>query len=162
METNERQKRIQTSKYFFFNLSNIESKIQLTTESIEKLIHNSTPAEYKQNLRIQNLRIQETKKNYSTEATLGDVEEINKLKSKKEKLLNQYKCNCSLIDKVEDFHYRMFLQCVFIFKLQKTDIKRLLRVKKIKTNNDFDKFLNDSLVSFSYVIENEYRRLKEA
>ena len=85
-----------------------------------------------------------------------------KLKSKKEKLLNQYKCNCSLIDKVEDFHYRMFLQCVFIFKLPKTDIKRLLRVKKIKTNNDFYKFLNDSLVSFSYVIENEYRRLKEA
>ena len=77
MKTNERQKRIQTSKYFFFNLSNIESEIQLTTESIEKLIHNSTPAEYKQNLRIQNLRIQETKKNYSTEATLGDVEEIS-------------------------------------------------------------------------------------
>ena len=162
METNERQKRIKTSKHFFFNLSKIENEIQLTTESIEKLIDSSAPAGFRSNLRFQETKIQETKKNYSVEATLGDVDRISKLKSKKEKLLKQYKKNSDLIDKVDDFYYRIFLQCLFIFKLSKNEIKKILRVKQIKTNNDFDKFLNDSLVSFSYVIENEYRRLKEA
>ena len=162
MKTNERQKRIKTSKHFFFNLTQIENELQIKTESIEKLIHSSAPAEYKQNLRIQDTKIQNTKKDYSIEATLGDVEELNKLKSEKEKLLNQYKCNSSLINKVKDFYQRIFLECLFIFKLPKTKIKKILRAKKIKTNNDFDKFLNDSLVSFSYVLENEYRKLKEA
>jgi hypothetical protein len=49
---------------------------------------------------------------------------------------------------------------VFIFKLSKNEIKKILRAKQIKTNNDFDNFLNDSLVSFSYVLENEYKKLK--
>ena len=89
MEINERQKRIKTSKHFFFNLSKIENEIQQTTESIEKLIHSSAPAGYRNNLRFQNTKIQETKKNYSVEATIGDVEEINKLKSDKEKLLKE-------------------------------------------------------------------------
>lgn len=162
METNSRQKRIKTSKHFFFNLSQIENKIQSKTESIEKLINSSAPAGYKSNLRFQNTKIQETKRNYSVEATFGDVDKISKLKSDKEKLLNQYKCNSNLIDKVEDFYYRIFLQCVFIFKLSKNEIKKILRAKQIKTNNDFDNFLNDSLVSFSYVLENEYKKLKEA
>ena len=160
MEIDSRQKRIKTSKHFFFNLAQIENEIQLTTESIEKLIDSSAPAGYKSNLRFQNTKIQETKRNYSIEATLGDVDKINKLKSKKEKLLKQYKNNSDLIDKVDDFYYRIFLQCLFIFKLSKNEIKKILRVKKIKTNDDFDNFLNDSLVSFSYVIENEYRKLK--
>lgn len=160
MEIDSRQKRIKTSKHFFFNLAQIENEIQLTTESIEKLIDSSAPAGYKSNLRFQNTKIQETKRNYSIEATLGDVDKINKLKSNKEKLLKQYKNNSDLIDKVDDFYYRIFLQCLFIFKLSKNEIKKILRVKKIKTNDDFDNFLNDSLVSFSYVIENEYRKLK--
>jgi tRNA G26 N,N-dimethylase Trm1 len=153
METNERQKRIKTSKHFFFNLSQIENKIQSKTESIEKLINSSAPAGYKSNLRFQNTKIQETKKNYSVEATLVDVDRINKLKSDKEKLLKQYKNNSDLIDKVDDFYYRIFLQCLFIFKLSKNEIKKILRVKQIKTNNDFDKFLNESLISFSHILE---------
>jgi tRNA G26 N,N-dimethylase Trm1 len=162
METNSRQKRIKISKHFFFNLTQIENKIQSKTESIEKLINSSAPAGYRNNLRFQNTKIQETKKNYSIEATFGDVEEINKLKSDKEKLLKQYKYNSDLIDKVDDFYYRMFLQCLFIFKLSKNEIKKILRAKQIKTNNDFDNFLNESLISFSYILENEYKKLKEA
>lgn len=149
------QERIKISKNFFFNLSNIENEIQSKTESIEKLIHNSAPAEYRKNVGFQEIKIQETKKNYSMEATLGDIEEINKLKSEKEILLNQYKCNSNLVNKIDDFYYRIFLQCVFIFKLSRSYIKKLLRVKKIKTNNDFDKFLNESLINFSYILENE-------
>lgn len=160
MEIDSKQKRIKTSKHFFFNLAQIENEIQSKTESIEKLIDSSAPAGYKSNLRFQNTKIQETKRNYSVEATLGDVEEINKLKSDKEKLLRQYKNNSDLIDKVEDFYYRIFLQCVFIFKLSKNEIKKILRVKQIETNNDFDNFLNNSLVSFSYVLENEYKKIK--
>lgn len=160
METNSRQKRIKISKHFFFNLSQIENQIQYITESIEKLINSSAPAGFRDNVRFQNTKIQETKKNYSIEATLEDVDRINKLKSDKEKLLNQYKCNSNLIDKVEDFYYRIFLQCVFIFKLSKNEIKKILRVKQIKTNNDFDNFLNESLISFSYVLENEYKKIK--
>lgn len=158
MEADLRQKRINNSKHFFKILSQIENEIQSKTELIEKIINSSAPAEYKQNLQIQNTKIQETKKNYSAEATFGDIEEINKLKSDKEKLLNQYKCNSNLIYKIDDFYYRTFLQCFFIFKLPRTYIKKLLRVKKIKTNDDFDNFLNDSLISFSYVIEDEYKK----
>lgn len=161
METNERQKRINNSKHFFKILTQIENEIQSKTELIEKLINSYAPAEYKQNLQIQNTKIQETKKDYSAEAMLGDVETINKLKSDKEKLLNQYKCNSNLINKVDDFYYKIFLQCVFIFKLSKTYIKKLLRAKKIKTNDDFDNFLNDSLVSFSYILENEYKKISK-
>ena len=83
------------------------------------------------------------------------------MKSEKEKLLNQYKCNSNLIYKIDDFYYRIFLQCVFIFKLPKNNIKKLLRVKKIKTNNDFDNFLNDSLISFSYILEDEYKKISK-
>lgn len=158
MEIDSRQKRIKISKHFFFNLSQIENEIKSKTESIEKLIDSYAPAEYKQNLQIQNTKIQETKKNYSAEATFGNVDKINKLKSEKEKLLKKYKCNSNLIYKIDDFYYRTFLQCVFIFKLPRTYIKKLLRVKKIKTNDDFDIFLNDSLVSFSYILENEYKK----
>lgn len=161
METNSRQKRIKISKHFFFNLTQIENEIQSKTESIEKLINSSAPAEYRNNLQIQNTKIQETKKDYSAEATFGNVDKINKLKSEKEKLLNQYKCNSNLIYKIDDFYYRTFLQCVFIFKLPRTYIKKLLRVKKIKTNNDFDNFLNDSLISFSYILENEYKKISK-
>ena len=160
METNSRQKRIKISKHFFFNLTQIENKIQYITESIEKLIHSSAPAGFRDNVRFQNTKIQETKKNYSIEATFGNIEEINKLKSEKEKLLKQYKCNSNLIDKVEDFYFKIFLQCVFIFKLSKNEIKKILRAKQIKTNNDFDNFLNESLISFSYVLENEYKKNK--
>ena len=160
METNERQKRIKISKHFFFNLAQIENEIQYITESIEKLIHSSAPAGFRDNVRFQNTKIQETKKNYSIEATFGDVDRINKLKSEKEKLLRQYKNNSDLIDKVDDFYYRIFLQCLFIFKLSKNEIKKILRAKQIKTNDDFDNFLNDSLINFSYVLENEYKKIK--
>ena len=161
MEIDSRQKRIKTSKHFFFNLAQIENEIQSKTESIEKIINSSAPAEYKQNLQIQDTKIQETKKDYSAEATFGNVEEINKLKSDKEKLLKKYKCNSNLIYKIDDFYYRTFLQCFFIFKLPKTYIKKLLKVKKIKTNNDFDNFLNESLVNFSYVLEDEYKKISK-
>lgn len=161
MEADSRQKRIKTSKHFFFNLAQIENELQSKTESIEKLINSSAPAEYKQNLQIQETKIQETKKDYSAEATFGNVDRISKLKSDKEKLLNQYKCNSNLIDKVEDFYYRIFLKCVFIFKLSKNKIKKILRVKRIKTNNDFDNFLNESLISFSYVLEDEYKKISK-
>ena len=158
MEIDSRQKRINNSKHFFKILTQIENELQTKTESIEKLINSSAPADYRNNLQIQNIKIQETIKDYSMEATLGNVEEINKLKSDKEKLLKKYKCNSNLLYKIDDFYIRIFLQCVFIFKLPRTYIKKLLRVKKIKTNDDFDNFLNDCLVSFSYVLEDEYKK----
>ena len=161
MEIDSRQKRINNSKHFFKILSQIENELQTKTELIEKLINSSAPAEYRNNLQIQNTKIQETKKDYSAEATLGDVEEINKLKSDKEKLLNQYKCNSNLLYRLDDFYYRTFLQCFFIFKLPRTYIKKLLKIKKIKTNDDFNNFLNDSLVSFSYILENEYKKIRK-
>ena len=161
MEIDSRQKRINNSKHFFKILSQIENELQTKTELIEKLINSSAPAEYRNNLQIQNTKIQETKKDYSAEATLGDVEEINKLKSDKEKLLNQYKCNSNLLYRLDDFYYRTFLQCFFIFKLPRTYIKKLLKIKKIKTNDDFNNFLNDSLVSFSYILENEYKKISK-
>lgn len=159
MTKEESLNRIKTSKYFFYKLNEIAIELNNKVKELENFIINNGPAGYKVDLSFKIISIQESKKNFSSEVLFRDFDnEVNNLKLQIEKLENQYNKNRNLIDKIQDFYCHYFLLSVFIYKLPKSNIKKIFKTKKLITNKDFDNFLNESLINFSYVLENEFKK----
>ena len=156
MTKEEKENRIKTSKYFLYRLNEIENELNNKIKELDYLEKEGRPAGYKKDVSINEITIQQSKKNFTAEILFKDYEEkINKVKLEIEKLENQYKSNRILLNKIENFQEEYFLKSLFIYKLPKSDIKKIF---KIKSNNDFDSVLNNALISFSYILENEFKK----
>jgi len=73
------------------------------------------------------------------------------------KLENQYKKNKNLLDKINNTKYKYFLLAFYIFKLSTKEIKEIFKCKNDKKNK-YINLLENSLICFSYVLENEFKK----
>ena len=152
MTEKEKTQRIKNSKLFLERFKTYKIQVETLENLIKDLLESQKPAEYKKDLRIYDLKVQKSKKNQNTESFLNNLNDtVEKYNEELEKLQDSKLYCMQLINKLKNINEKIILNNYYILNKNFKDLTKY-------SKNTFYRILNEGLINFSYILEEEYKK----
>lgn len=152
MTEKEKKQRIKNSKLFLEKFKTYKIQVETLENLINDLLESQKPAGYKEDLRIYDLKVQKSKKNQNTEDFLNKLNDTVEIYKKELEKLQNSKIYCmQLINKLKNINEKIILNNYYILNKKFDEFKKY-------SKSTFFRVLNEGLINFSYILEEEYKK----
>lgn len=152
MTEKEKKQRIKNSKLFLEKFKTYKIQVETLENLINDLLESQKPAGYKEDLRIYDLKVQKSKKNQNTEDFLNNLNDtVEKYNKELERLQNSKLYCMQLINKLKNINEKIILNNYYILNKNFKDLTKF-------SKSSFFRILDEGLINFSYILEEEYKK----
>lgn len=152
MTEKEKKQRIKNSKLFLEKFKTYKIQVETLENLINDLLESQKPAGYKEDLRIYDLKVQKSKKNQNTEDFLNNLNDtVEKYNKELERLQNSKLYCMQLINKLKNINEKIILNNYYILNKNFKDLTKF-------SKSSFFSILDEGLINFSYILEEEYKK----